>query len=140
MDDRSDPPLFTGSIPARPLPVDFEPIRPPVDDASLRAGVAGIVRIAETGAVVYVASVAKKETGNPEIVSRTSEAARPSAEVRELLINGGVGCWKKYFPNTPIGPEAELGGGFLMWGNQIRVLIEELRALGKAQRGEAKAA
>lgn len=137
--DRSDPPLFTQGA-AVPLAVDFEPVRPAVDDASVRAGIAGAVRILESGAALWIGKVATRETGNAELAARMSEAAKPSPEVREALTHGGVECWKKYFPNTPIGPEFELVGALGLWGKQLQDIKTELRALGKAQREKGAAA
>lgn len=137
--ERADPPLFT-SIPAVPLAVDFEGVRQPVDDTSIRAGIAGAVRILESGAALWIGKVANRETGNAELAARMSEAAKPSPEVREALTHGGVECWKKYFPNTPIGPEFELVGALGLWGKQLQDIKTELRALGKAQREKGAAA
>jgi hypothetical protein len=127
VDNGTDSPLFTGAVPRLAEP-DFEPVRPPIDDASRRAGVAGLVKVVETAVVVFVESKARQKYSQPEVIERYTTAARPPGDVREMLINGGTECWKKYFPDVPIGPEVELAAGFVLWGNAIRELINDLKS------------
>lgn len=85
----------------------------------------------EGGAVLWIGVEAKKATDNAALIDRVKEGARMRPEIREAFVNGGVNCWKKYFPNTPIGPELELLGAIGLWGAQIKGLVDELRALAK---------
>jgi len=136
VDDRTDAPLFTAPAPV-PVKIDFEPVRPQISDESRRAGVASIVRAAETAVVVLVETKVKARTNNAEIIDRFSQAARCPGEVKEMLINDGAECWKKYFPDVPIGPEVGVIAALGLWGKNIKDLIEGIAKIPAEQKAAA---
>lgn len=126
--NRARPSLFT-EVPVSPLPVVFEAPRPIVDDASLRVGVESVVRLLETGASFYVSRLAKQAGVTAAVEAKCVEGTKPTPQVRECIVNGGVDCWKKYFPETPIGPEVVLLGALALWGKQLADIRSELTAI-----------
>lgn len=87
-----------------------------------------------------VARVCKEEGLPPELKKKAVEGVKCEDDLREPLIQSYVNCWKKYFPNTPIGPEVVAVGGTMQLFNGWRELIAELRAMGAELRDGKPAA
>ena len=124
--------LFTerGTSPvAGPVVTPIVALPPPPDDKALRVGIEGLVRLLEGGAALYLAKAAHDANAGEAITRRVIEQSKPTPEVRDSIVNGSVECWKKYFPNTPIGPEVELIGALGLWIKQLNDLRMELRAM-----------
>lgn len=134
MDDvgeRSSAPLFTDGPPPALSPIAGPPPPAPVDDKSIRAGIEMVVSLAEGLAKTKIQRVGKEVCLPKPIVDTAKNGAKIEPEIRDPLLDSYFLTFKKYFPNTPLGPEAAAISGTLLVLKGWKELIADLREMGR---------
>jgi hypothetical protein len=105
-------------------PENNPPPDPPLDDATIEAGVEGIAEILNTVGTTIVGIVAKKNN----CTAQETQDAQDQVKVPELMKKGGKLCAKKYARLIRYAPEMMLGGGFLLWLGSITLTCKSIVA------------